>query len=231
MTGDRPAEVADRAVPGHWEGDLICGTGNRSAIGTLVERTTRSTILLYLPNGHDAEHVHDAITSKMRPPPALLRNSPAWDRGSEPALHTRVSAALDMQVYFCDPHSPWQRGTNENANGLPRQYSLQGNRPVRLHRGIPRRSRHGTQRQAPQDTGLHETQREDPRTDRRHRNVNTNRHHQHQLSTKMLRRPLEFATPFFTPLPSCHFSFPLLLHITLLNTSQHPYHHLTSPFI
>ena len=85
--------------------------------------------------------------------------------------------------------------TNENTNGLPRQYSPQGNRPVRIHRGMPRRSRYGTQRQTPQDPGLHETQREDPRTDRRHRNINTNRHHQHQLSTKMLRRPLEFVLP------------------------------------
>lgn len=122
MISDRPAEVADRAVPGHWEGGLICGAGNRSAIGLLVERTTRFAILLRLPDGHDAEHVQDAIIRKMRSLPALLRNSLTWDQGSELALHTRVSAALDMQVYFCDPHSPWQRGTNENANGLLCQY-------------------------------------------------------------------------------------------------------------
>ena len=102
------------------------GTGNRSAIGTLVERTTRFTILLHLPDGHDAEHVHDAIISKMRSLPALPRNSLTWDQGSKPALHARVSAALDMQVYFCDPHSPWQRGTNENTNGLLRQYFPKG---------------------------------------------------------------------------------------------------------
>ena len=129
MTGDRPADVADRAEPGHWEGDLICGTGNRSAIGTLVEHTTRFTILLHLPDGHDAEHVQDAIIRKMRSLPALLRNSLTWDQGSELALHTRVSAALDMQVYFCDPHSLWQRGTNENTNGLLRQYSPKGTDP------------------------------------------------------------------------------------------------------
>ena len=129
MISDLPAEVADRAVPGHREGDLICGAGNRSAIGTLVERTTRFTILLHLPDGHDAEHVQDAIIRKMRSLPALLRNSLTWDQGSEPAPHTRVSATLDMQAYFRDPHSPWQRGTNENTNGLLRQYSPKGTDP------------------------------------------------------------------------------------------------------
>lgn len=126
MTGDPPAEAADRTIPGHREGDLTCGAGNRSAIGTLMERTTRLAILLHLPDGHDAEHVQDAIISKMRSLPALLRNSPAWDQGSEPAPHARVSAAPRMQVYFCDPHSPWQRGTNENTNGLLRQHSPKG---------------------------------------------------------------------------------------------------------
>ncbi|MFR2858280.1 MAG: IS30 family transposase [Bifidobacterium scardovii] len=126
MISERPAEAEDRAVPGHWEGDLILGAGNRSAIGTLVERSTRFTILLHLPDGHDAEHVQQAIIDRMRDLPDLLRASLTWDRGSELALHKRISAMLDMRVYFCDPHSPWQRGTNENTNGLLRQYFPKG---------------------------------------------------------------------------------------------------------
>ena len=126
MISDRPASVEDRAVPGHWEGDLICGTANKSAIGTLVERVTRFTILLHLPDGHDAEAVQQAIIDKMQDLPGLLRNTLTWDQGSELALHQRISTALDMQVYFCDPHSPWQRGTNENTNGLLRQYFPKG---------------------------------------------------------------------------------------------------------
>ena len=126
MISERPPEIEDRAVPGHWEGDLITGTRNKSAIGTLVERTTRFTILLRLPDGHDAEHVQQAIIDKMRHLPKLLRNSLTWDQGSELALHKRITTALDMAVYFCDPHSPWQRGTNENTNGLLRQYFPKG---------------------------------------------------------------------------------------------------------
>ena len=122
----QPAEAEDRAVPGHWEGDLITGSRNKSAIGTLVERTTRFTILLHLPHGHDAEHVQQAIIDKMASLPELPRNSLTWDQGAELALHKRIGASLDMAVYFCDPHSPWQRGTNENTNGLPRRYFPKG---------------------------------------------------------------------------------------------------------
>ena len=126
MISERPPEIEDRAVPGHWEGDLITGGRDKSAIGTLVERTTRFTILLHLPDGHDAEHAQRAIIDKMAPPPKLLRDSPTWDQGAELALRKRIGASLDMAVYFCDPHSPWQRGTNENANGLLRQYFPKG---------------------------------------------------------------------------------------------------------
>ena len=126
MISERPPEIEDRAVPGHWEGDLITGSRNKSAIGTLVERTTRFTILPHLPDGHDAEHVQQAIIDKMQHLPKLLRNSLTWDQGAELALHKRIGASLDMAVYFCDPHSPWQRGTNENTNGLLRDYFPKG---------------------------------------------------------------------------------------------------------
>ena len=126
MISERPAEVEDRAVPGHWEGDLITGAANKSAIGTLVERSSRNVILLHLPDGHDSGKVQEAIVRKMRGLPGLMRNSLTWDQGSEMALHGEISVALDMDVYFCDPHSPWQRGTNENTNGLLRQYFPKG---------------------------------------------------------------------------------------------------------
>lgn len=126
MIAQRPAQVDERIVPGHWEGNLICGAGNKSAIGTLVERTTRFTILLHLPHHHDAGSVQEAIAQKMQGLPQLLRNSLTWDQGSEMALHKKISTSLDMDVFFCDPHSPWQRGTNENTNGLLRQYFPKG---------------------------------------------------------------------------------------------------------
>jgi IS30 family transposase len=122
----RPAEVEDRAVPGHWEGDLILGTANGSAVGTLVERSTRFTILLHLPGRHDAESVADAMIKEMRQLPEHLRRSITWDRGTELAAYQRIQLKLGAPVYFCDPHSPWQRGTNENTNRLLRFWLEKG---------------------------------------------------------------------------------------------------------
>jgi transposase, IS30 family len=122
----RPAEAADRAVPGHWEGDLIMGTGNASAVGTLVERSTRFTILLHLPGPHDANSVAEAMIREMGHLPEHLRRSITWDRGSELADYARIQLALKAPVFFCDPHAPWQRGTNENTNRLLRHWLTKG---------------------------------------------------------------------------------------------------------
>jgi transposase, IS30 family len=122
MIGERPAEVEDRVVPGHWEGDLITGAANRSAIGTLVERTTRYVLLVHLPKTHTADATRDGVVTAMSSLSSDLRRSLTWDQGKEMAGHLQITAATGMSVYFCEPRSPWQRGTNENSNGLLRDY-------------------------------------------------------------------------------------------------------------
>ena len=133
MIGERPAEADDRTVPGHWEGDLIIGELTRSAIGTLVERSSRFTILLHLPAGrHTAEAVRGAVVEAMSGVPAHLRRSLTWDQGKEMAMHADIASALDMPVFFCDKASPWQRPSNENTNGLLRDYFPKGT-DLRVH--------------------------------------------------------------------------------------------------
>jgi IS30 family transposase len=156
MISDRPAEAADRAGPGHWEGDLILGKASKSAVGTLVERTTRYVLLLHLPDGKDARAVDAAMRDAIATLPGELFRSVTWDQGKEMSRHATFTVDTGIAVYFCDPHSPWQRGSNENTNGLLRQYMPKGT-DLSLHRRRPRPLRPQPRQPTPQDSRVHET--------------------------------------------------------------------------
>jgi IS30 family transposase len=126
MISERPPEVEDGAVPGHWEGDLIIGKGVASAVGTLVERASRFLLLLHLPDNHGAMTVEEAMCMAIATPPVELKKSITWDQGSEMTRHLDFTMETGIPIYFCDPHAPWQQGSNENTNGLLRQYMPKG---------------------------------------------------------------------------------------------------------
>ena len=159
---DRPAEAKDRAVPGHWEGDLIIGKNNQSAIGTLVERTTNYTMLVHLPEGYKPEQVRDGLAAKIKTLPEALRRSLTWDQGTEMRDWKQVRVDAGIEIFFCDPHSPWQRGINENTNGLLRQYFPKG-ADLSAFTAAELDGRRGAQRPSPQTPRVPETDRSDRR--------------------------------------------------------------------
>ena len=149
---ERPAEAADRAVPGHWEGDLIIGTQNLSAIGTLVERTTNYTMLLDLPDGYTPEKVRDALTAKIQTPPEVLRASLTWDQGPEMVRWKQIAVDADIDIFFCDPHAPWQRATNERPTACCGSTSRRAATCPSTHRSRPGLGCRRTQRPTTQTT-------------------------------------------------------------------------------
>jgi IS30 family transposase len=160
---ERPAEADDRAVPGHWEGDLMIGKRNQTAIATLVERSTGYAMLVALPGGYKPEQVAPALAAKIQTLPEAMRRSLTWDQGPEMRdwKQVRIDAAID--VFFCDPHAPWQRGSNENTNGLLRQYFPKGHRLRHRHRGRTGCRRRRAQRPTAQTLRLRDTHRADRR--------------------------------------------------------------------